>query len=497
MPAAAELPSQPPGASSRAVRAWRRWVVSALVVVPCVWQPRLEAGDLASHTYNAWLALLIEAGQAKGLYLGRQWTNVVVDILLSNLGALLGFAAAERIVAAGCVLIFFWGALSLVRATTDREPWTLAPAAAMAAYGWTFWMGLLNFYLSIGLAFWALARIWRGGRGNWLRAAALGALCGLAHPLGLLSLAGFGLYVTFARKTRGGARAGLAGAGLAALLAAHFYVIRFRTAYWDSEFFYRMNGTDQLILFGRRYEALAFSVLAFCLAAFLAGALQERRRGEHFASRLRTPLELWLLLLAVPAAIPEAIFLPQYPVPVSLIVARLTTVTAVLGLCVLGQVEPRWWHLAGLAALAGLYFTWVYEDTLVLNGMEAQAESLVSRLPYGRRVVGTIGAPFDSRITNIGHVVDRACVGRCFSYANYEPSSGQFRVHAAPGSPIAAASPYVAQMLDSGEHRVRPEDLPMTQIYQCGPEDLTKLCMRDLVAGERNGAVGYRPPKTY
>jgi len=30
----------------------------------------------------------------------------------------------------------------------------------------------------------------------------------------------------------------------------------------------------------------------------------------------------------------------------------------------------------------------------------------------------------------IAHSVDRACIGHCFSYSNYEPSSGQFRVRA-------------------------------------------------------------------
>src|SRR5712692_7518708 len=47
-------------------------VISALLVVPCYWHRRIEAGDLASHTYNAWLAQLIGQGQAPGLYIVRQ-----------------------------------------------------------------------------------------------------------------------------------------------------------------------------------------------------------------------------------------------------------------------------------------------------------------------------------------------------------------------------------------------------------------------------------------
>ena len=39
---------------------------------------------------------------------------------------------------------------------------------------------------------------------------------------------------------------------------------------------------------------------------------------------------------------------------------------------------------------------------------------------------------------------------------------------------------------------VQEEDLPLKQIYQCDASDLTRLCVRDLVAEEENGRVGYR-----
>jgi len=37
--------------------------------------------------------------------------------------------------------------------------------------------------------------------------------------------------------------------------------------------------------------------------------------------------------------------------------------------------------------------------------------------------------------------------------------------------------------------------LPMAQIYQCDEHDLTRLCVRQLVAGEANGRIGYHPPR--
>ncbi len=133
---------------------WRPIVaISLVLLLPCFWHKRIEAGDLASHTYNAWLAQLIAQGNAPGLYLVRQWNNVLVDVALAKLGSAVGFAAAEKIVVSACVLIFFWGAFAFIAAATRRPPWFLVPAIAMIAYGWTFQMGFMNYYVSLGFAF--------------------------------------------------------------------------------------------------------------------------------------------------------------------------------------------------------------------------------------------------------------------------------------------------------------------------------------------------------
>lgn len=74
-------------------------IVCALILVPCFWHKRLEAGDLPSHTYNAWLAHLIAQGQAPGLYIESRWNNILVDVTLEKLAVWVGFLAAERILA--------------------------------------------------------------------------------------------------------------------------------------------------------------------------------------------------------------------------------------------------------------------------------------------------------------------------------------------------------------------------------------------------------------
>src|SRR5258708_12783337 len=43
-------------------------LLSAAILIPCFWQRHIQAGDLASHVYNAWLAQLVEAGGAPRLF---------------------------------------------------------------------------------------------------------------------------------------------------------------------------------------------------------------------------------------------------------------------------------------------------------------------------------------------------------------------------------------------------------------------------------------------
>ena len=73
---------------------WRVAAVSLVVLIPCFWQSRIQAGDLSSHIYNAWLAQWIERGEAPGLELTHPWTNVLFDTILSTLLRAVGADAA-------------------------------------------------------------------------------------------------------------------------------------------------------------------------------------------------------------------------------------------------------------------------------------------------------------------------------------------------------------------------------------------------------------------
>jgi hypothetical protein len=160
----------------------------------------------------------------------------------------------------------------------------------------------------------------------------------------------------------------------------------------------------------------------------------------------------------------------------------------------LACLRPKKWQFAGFMAVAIVFFVFLYQDTKALNRMESNAEKLFSELPYGTRIIPTIGAPDDSRVQFIGHLVDRACIGRCFTYSNYEPSSGQFRVRARKGSPVATDSADDSSDMEGGSYKVQGTDLPLVQIYQCDEDDPTRLCLHNLGEGETTGQVGLHPP---
>ena len=166
---------------------------------------------------------------------------------------------------------------------------------------------------------------------------------------------------------------------------------------------------------------------------------------------------------------------------------RLSLVTAVLACCVFAATVPRKWHAVGFAGIAVPFFLFLYADTGKLDRMETQAGRQERTLQPGQRIIATISLLEGSRL-GMQHIVDRACVGYCFSYGDYEPSTRQFRVRANSGNLFVVSNAEDAVAIASGDYVVKPRDVPIFQIYQCNLS-MTELCIRGLSPGEKNGAV--------
>src|SRR5215470_15786046 len=477
-------------------RFWRRnyllvMFISVALLIPCFWHKHVISCDLPSHTYNAWLATLIERGQAPSLYIAQQWNNILFDIILLLLCKLFGFVLGEKLAVSLLVLLFFWGSFALAAAASRRAPWFIAPLLAMVTYGWTFAIGFSNYYLSLALAFWGIAYFWRASAWQIVFAIPLAAFIYLAHPFGVAWFLGATIFVFLSRWSSGWMQLFLAVLGIGLVFAARIYLQN----HYSLDFTqprYLVSGIDQLIL-SLKFRLLAKILLYFGAACFLFD-LYLSRKEVSLGARLAAPISLYAVSLAAVLLLPDAIYLPQYALPFSFITMRLTSICAVSAVCVLAMMAPRYWSVLGFLVAAGFFFFLLWQETKPIEALETQAEQLIATIPANQRVIGTIRPFPGSRFYFLNHVVDRACIEKCFSYSNYEPSSKQFRVRALPGSPIAESSPFSVDKMQSGTYVVRQIDLPVYQIDQCSG-DLTKLCIRELKEGEVNGRLAPALPK--
>ena len=453
---------------------------SVLLLTPCFWQQRIQAGDLSSHIYNAWLAQLIEHGRAPGLTLAKQYNNILFDWMLSGLMSTFGPGPAQRIAVSAAVLVFFWGAFAFVWSRSRRReaPWQLAPLLAMLAYGWVFRMGFFNFHLSFGLCLGALALVQH--RKAWRIGAAV-LLCGVgyvAHPLPLAWAIGVLAYERIAEALAPRRRLWLAFGALAVLVLAVFLVGRQFVTRRDPGQLMCLTGADQLWIYGRGYIAFSVALLstwALCFERVL-------NTGGVWRTILRPPFQLCGLTAATVALLPGAVLLPGYSHQIAFLAQRLSLASALLFCAVVASVRLPKPLVGAMAVMALLFFGMSYLDERSLNRLETRIERAVAQLPPGQRVVSALADP-ESRIPDV-HAIDRVCVGRCYSYGNYEPSSGQFRVRADVVNAFVVADYADSWNIQTGSYVVQPRDLPLYNVSLCTPGS-TRMCVWDLHAGAK------------
>ncbi len=446
-------------------RVWKRYALaSAALLVPCFWQSRIQAGDLGSHIYNAWLAELIRQGRAPGLSIAPQTTNVLFDLLLIGLFRTVGCAAAQRIAVSLAVLAFAWGAFAFVGATARRE-WALLPVIGMLAYGWAFHMGFFNFYLSLGLCSWALALGWSLAPRRLLAAGPilLVAYVAQALPVEWVCLVLGFLWLARRLRPKPGWSVGVAVAGIAALRVVLWATM---PTSWATSQIECVAGVDQAWVYNGKYWVTA----AGLLLVFVALAAESIRQN---GARRLLDSEL-LQVIAVTAAgvllLPSWVWLPGYHHPLVFISERMSLAIGVLLAAVAATASPRRWHRWAIGSLAAVFFVFLYVDERALNRFEDQVRDRVAQLPPMARVVSNADA--DVHVNALAHMLDRVCIGRCYSYANYEPSSGAFRIRVTGPTSIVTPAALDASHMQRGEYTVEERDLPLYRISVAGDGSL-------------------------
>ena len=460
--------------------------MSGLLLIPCVWQRYIECADLPSHLYNAWLYLQAQSGRLPDLTIVHPATNFLVDELFARGLQWWGPIWAERFVVGLSVLVFFWGAFRFLRTLTGRPSWSLSPLLAMLAFGVVFRWGFFNFYLSAGLCFWAMSFLWEPAGRDWLWGLLLTALAIAAHAAVPAWMAAVLLYRHIAARFPGRKRPWLFGGCGALLVLAHF-ALRRLDCVWP-QFSLRhprvlagFIGLSQLAPYGAKYWVLAIAVLCLCLPAaiFASRRFSSKAIAEDIVLQVVALQVMWAVLS------PEGIVrLPGYAVGFYLLNPRLSLLTAVLICGLLGRIALKFWMSTALVAIAALFFVFSFADERAINQLEARVEATVGAMPPGRGVLMTMReTPERGGVAPFAHIVDRACIARCYDYANYEPSTGQFRVRATHPNPYVLWNPADVVTLEAGAYTVRSSDPPIYQIRVCDPRTFG-LCTVQVPPGQ-------------
>jgi hypothetical protein len=466
-------------------------LTSALLTVPCFWLPQIESFDLCSHIYNAWLSRLITEHHAPGLWMAKQTTNILFDSVLASLAGWFGPKMAQRLAVGGSVLLFFWASFALISVLSKSRPWFLQPCLAVLSYGQIYHYGFFNFYDSLAFAFIALALLWEPRPLRCVLALPVLILSWSAHPLPALWAVAMAAYIYIARTGRRGFQIAFLYSSGAALLGVSLYE---RLTFADSagrqagigRSLLSAFGWDQILAFNHPFLLLSYRTVELgMLVIFLFLLIQVLRRDRAFS----IPLQLYALTCFAGLILParKVYFSRAFLTPMGFIAERVSLVAAVFACAVIGSATPKVWQRAAIVGFAAIFFIVAYDDEHALTLLESKVNRLVSQVPPLERVAALLRYPGAANgFTE--NIVDRACVGHCFSYGNYEASTSQFRIRAAAGNGLILADPEESARLAEGRYLVQARDLPLHQIYPCG-QQITDLCIRSLQAGELNGNI--------
>jgi len=443
---------------------------SALIVLPCLWSSIVTPADLQSHLYNAWLANLISLGEAPGLFVAAQNTNVLIDWIFAW-GLHSGSAmATEKVVCALLVLLFFWGAVRFLRAVHHGFEWSFCPWLAILSYGLLFQAGFLNFYLASGLILWALALAWDGSVRRLMAALPLVAIAWLAHPLPVAWFVALIAYRRLAIRLAARWQAALFGAGLVVLIVTRIYLRASYPTQWKLTQIAFVTGADQVLLYGREYALVAFGILGL-LISLVAGRWRQWRQLGTIESQLYGLTAAAIVI--IPYAIGRAGAIGQ----------RLSFYAFLLFVAAMGRPRHARQVLFGGLAVATLFFALLFRDISSASRVKAKLVSLVAPLPAKTRVVSYLPDPPGYRVT-FSHLVSSACIGHCFDFQNYEPATAQFRIRAQPGNTVAEADINVIHGMEAGLYVIQKSDPPLRILYRCG-RTVLDVCIREMRVGER------------
>jgi hypothetical protein len=245
-----------------------------------------------------------------------------------------------------------------------------------------------------------------------------------------------------------------------------------------------VTGLDQLWIYDEKYAAPLIGVLVLWGWAALNLPRKSGARPSF------GPLGQACLLTAIGIFVfPTVVQIPGYKHMIAFVADRMSLAVAVL-ICAMLAAAPVHRYQRYLSACSVLlFFAFLFRDGWILNRIEVEMARAVSTLSPGQRVISSIDAP-ELRIDPLTHMIDRVCTGRCFSYANYEPGTAQFRIRVTAESPLVISNYEDSWRLQTGIYAVKPRDLPL---YDLTLDQYGRLTLVSLPAGAAAGMVHWNP----
>ena len=355
----------------------------------------------------------------------------------------------------------------------------------MLAYGWVYHMGFFNFYLSLGLCFWALALLWQPNPRRIAAAVPILILAYLAHALPVAWSACLVGYLLVAGRLSPRMRAYLIAGSLLAMVLLHAAIGHAMAIRWSPQQITLTTGVDQLWVFDTKYYVVLVGLLMVWGSLFLH--LMHVSGARQVMSSMA--FQFCLISAAGVFILPTSVLIPGFHHSLVYIAERMSLGVGICVCAMLASVPARRFELYGLMAIAAIFFGFLFRDERALNSFEDRMQDTVAGLPAGQRVISAIVDDPELRVNALAHIVDRACLGHCYSYANYEPSTAQFRVRAMKENPYVAYTYQDSWLMQVGAYVVKPSDLPL---YQVDLDVRGQMVLKSLPAGIRSGATTFK-----
>jgi hypothetical protein len=402
---------------------------------------------------------------------------VLFDLLLDGCVRAFGPAIAQRIVVSLAVALFVSGAFAFAMRVSGRRPVHMLPILAILAYGWVFRMGFFNFYLSLAICFWVLALVWDWNPRTAVLSLPLITFAWMAHLLPVIWTVAVLAYHWIAPRPTARSPFALPAAALGGILALDLAIHHFAECHWFSEQLKVLSGADQAYIYNDKYT-LTFAGAGLMFAWLFVKLIRAMGWRKVAGGSLFQVTALSMIAIAVlPSVIIGANFQAAY------LANRMSLVTAVCLCALMAVVRPSVLELYGACAIAAVFFGFSYYDERNLNLLEDQFEAVAAPLPPMARVVSAL---HDSslHVDPLVHMVDRVCIGRCYSYANYEPATKDFRIRVNGAGPIVAATYLGSWQMQQGRYIVGAADLPL---YQIGLDSMRRVSTDSLGSGPMRG----------